>query len=80
MLQGVPSAINEMLLQSHEDVIRLFPVWPRQKDASFVNLRAVGAFVVSSELSNENITNVTIRSEKGRTCRIINPWVHGKSR
>ncbi|WP_314591857.1 glycosyl hydrolase family 95 catalytic domain-containing protein [Paenibacillus terrigena] len=71
---GVPSAINEMLMQSHEHVIRLFPVWPRERDASFINLRAVGAFVVSSELSDEMITNVDINSEVGRTCRVLNPW------
>ncbi|WP_018756477.1 glycosyl hydrolase family 95 catalytic domain-containing protein [Paenibacillus terrigena] len=74
---GVPSAINEMLLQSHEDVIRLFPVWPRTTNARFTNLRAVGAFLVSSELMDGNINSITIRSEKGRTCRIINPWVNG---
>ncbi|WP_051235957.1 glycosyl hydrolase family 95 catalytic domain-containing protein [Paenibacillus pinihumi] len=71
---GVPSAINEMLMQSHEQAIRLFPVWPGDKNARFKNLRAVGAFVVSSELSDENITHVEIKSEKGRTCRIFNPW------
>ncbi|MBJ6361787.1 glycoside hydrolase family 95-like protein [Paenibacillus sp. GCM10012307] len=71
---GVPSAINEMLLQSHEQAIRLFPVWPQDKDASFKDLRAVGAFVVSSKLADENITHVDIKSEKGKTCRIFNPW------
>ena len=29
----VPNTVNEMLLQSHEGIIRLFPVWPRQRDA-----------------------------------------------
>ncbi|UVI27354.1 glycosyl hydrolase family 95 catalytic domain-containing protein [Paenibacillus spongiae] len=71
---GVPSAINEMLLQSHEHVIRLFPVWPQETNARFTDLRAVGAFLVSSELSDGNLLYVNINSEKGRTCRIINPW------
>ncbi|RXZ80056.1 hypothetical protein EBB07_20125 [Paenibacillaceae bacterium] len=71
---AVPSAINEMLMQSHEQVIRLFPVWPEGKPARFINLRAVGAFLVSSELSNDRITCVDIKSEKGRTCRVLNPW------
>lgn len=75
---GVPSAINEMLLQSHEHVIRLFPVWPRETNARFTDLRAVGAFLVSSEFSNGNVTYIHIKSEKGRMCRIINPWVGGK--
>ncbi|MBB6674532.1 glycosyl hydrolase family 95 catalytic domain-containing protein [Cohnella nanjingensis] len=71
---GVPSAINEMLIQSHEHVMKLFPAWPRERNASFTNLRAVGAFIVSSELADENVTYVDIISEKGRTCKIVNPW------
>ena len=35
-------AINEMLLQSHDSVIRLFPCWPRDMDARFGTLRTVG--------------------------------------
>jgi hypothetical protein len=42
-------AVNEMLLQSHEGVIRFFPCWPRDLDARFGGLRAVGAFVISAE-------------------------------
>ena len=38
-----------MLLQSHDQTIRVFPVWLKGKDASFRNLRAYGAFLVSSE-------------------------------
>ncbi|GAB6930694.1 hypothetical protein JCM10914A_46770 [Paenibacillus sp. JCM 10914] len=71
---GVPSAINEMLMQSHEHVIKLFPTWPRGRNARFTNLRAVGAFMVSSELADDNVINVDIISEKGRTCTIVNPW------
>jgi hypothetical protein len=71
---GVPSAINEMLLQSHEHVIKLFPVWPNDRNARFTSLRAVGAFLVSSELKDRNITYIHIKSEKGRICSILNPW------
>jgi ribosome-associated protein len=46
---GVPATINEMLLQSHDGVLRLFPVWPRDRAAQFGNLRARGAFLVSSQ-------------------------------
>lgn len=73
-LSAVPMTINEMLLQSYEHVIRVFPVWNRKKDASFQNLRAYGAFLVSSELKNEQIAFVRIESERGRKCRIENPW------
>jgi alpha-L-fucosidase 2 len=71
---GVPSTINEMLLQSHEGILRLFPVWPDNKDAKFENLRAYGAFIVSSSKKNSRIEFVKIISEKGRKCTIINPW------
>jgi hypothetical protein len=63
-----------MLLQSHEHVIKLFPVWPNDRNARFTSLRAVGAFLVSSELKDRNITYIHIKSEKGRICSILNPW------
>lgn len=42
----VPNTINEMLCMSHvpvgapqaEPVLRVFPVWPREMDASFTNV------------------------------------------
>ncbi len=67
-------AVNEMLLQSHEGVIRLFPCWPRELDARFGTLRAVGAFLVSAVLKKEVISGVTLVSEKGRDCTLVNPW------
>lgn len=73
-LSAVPSCINEMLLQGYEGVIRVFPVWPKEKAAKYTNLRAHGAFLVSSSCKNGEIEYVTIFSEKGRTCKIENPW------
>ncbi len=67
-------AVSEMLLQSHDGVLRVFPCWPRNLDARFGSLRAVGAFLVSAELISGNITGVKITSEKGRDCIIVNPW------
>ena len=71
---AVPLTINEMLLQSYEDVIRVFPNWNSEKDASFENLRAYGAFLVTSTLKQGKIQGVTVISEKGRICKIENPW------
>ena len=71
---GVPATVNEMLLQSHEGVLRLFPVWPKGQPARFGRLRACGAFLVSSELKNGQVQRVIIESEKGRDCHMINPW------
>ena len=72
---GVPATINEMLMQSHEGVLRLFPVWPENIDAKFENLRAYGAFLVSSTKKNGNVEFVTILSEKGKKCSVENPWL-----
>jgi hypothetical protein len=71
-------AVNEMLLQSCDGVIRLFPVWPKALDARFGNLRASGALLVTAELKGGEITNVQLLSEKGFDCTVQNPWP-GKS-
>ena len=71
---AVPATINEMLLQSHEGVMRLFPVWPREQPARFGRLRTWGAFLVSSELRDGEVKSVLIESKKGRECTLQNPW------
>ena len=69
-LTTVPATINEMLMQSFEGVIRIFPCWNRKSDASFEKLRADGAFLVSASLENERVTALTIKSLKGRKCTV----------
>jgi alpha-L-fucosidase 2 len=71
---GAVEAINSMLLQSHDQTIRVFPAWVKGKDARFVNLRACGAFLVSSEYAKGRVTYVEITSEAGRPCKVMNPW------
>ncbi|MBO9616299.1 MAG: hypothetical protein J7619_26630 [Dyadobacter sp.] len=73
-LSAVPLTINEMMMQSYEGVIRIFPNWNRTKNASFNQLRAYGAFLVSSDLQEGKIGVVKLWSEAGRPCRIENPW------
>jgi hypothetical protein len=67
-------ALNEMLLQSHEGLLRFFPCWPKDQDARFGSLRAVGAFLISSEFKDGLVTGVKILSEKGRPCTVQNSW------
>lgn len=74
---AVPSCINEMLFQSHENVLRFFPVWNKTKDASFEHLRGYGAFIVSAELKDGKIGEIEIISEKGRPCAVLCPWADG---
>jgi alpha-L-fucosidase 2 len=73
-------AVTEMLMQSHEGVIRLYPCWPKDQDARFGTLRAVGAFLVSAELKAGIISGFTITSEKGKDCVVLNPWSDKKVR
>ena len=73
-LGAIPSCINEMLLQSYEGMIRVFPAWPVSRDASFEDLRTYGAFLVSSAKKNGEVQYIKITSEKGRTCIVENPW------
>jgi len=71
---GIPGMINEMMLQSHGGVIRIFPVFPDHQRASFFRLRTFGAFLVSSSFHNGSVGCLIIESEKGRECRLQNPW------
>jgi hypothetical protein len=73
-LSTVPNTINEMLCMGHQDVVRLFPVWPRNRDASFHQIRVEGAFLVSAKLENGEIGDVTVFSEQGRELHLLNPW------
>ena len=68
------AAVNEMLLQSNEDKIRIFPAIPDDWATSF-KLLARGAFVVSSEKQKDgSIPGIFIESLKGKNCRVVNPW------
>lgn len=68
------SGIQEMLLQSHTGIIRIFPAIPASwKDVSFKDLRAMGAFLVSAEQKDGSVLQITIYPEQGGTCRIALP-------
>ena len=69
-LAMIPSTINEMLMQSHEKILRLFPCWDKSQNASFCNLRADGAFLVSSAIENGSIVSLKIKSLMGRQCTV----------
>ena len=74
---GVIASIQEMMLQSWDDAITIFPYWPKEKRAKFTDLRAEGAFLVSASWEDGEVGAVTIRSERGRRCRIRSPWEGG---
>lgn len=70
---AIPVTVNEMLLQSFEGVVRIFPNWNRNRNASFKNLRADGAFLVTASCSDGVVTG-EIFSEKGLDLTVQNPY------
>lgn len=69
----VQNALNEMLCMSAGNVIRLFNI-PKDQNASFKNIRTWGAFLVSASMDNGLVSGLRIKSEKGKSCTLINPW------
>jgi hypothetical protein len=70
------AAVMEMLLQSWNGIIRVFPALPDfWHNAYFQNLRAEGAFLVTAKFSDGQVTFVEIESEVGGVCRVRNPFV-----
>ena len=65
--------VNEMLLQSHEGVIRVFPAAPDHYTAMF-QLKAQGNFLVTSEMIDGEIMYIVLESMSGGRCRIQCPW------
>ena len=69
------SGVQEMLLQSHTGIIKVFPAIPTEwKDVSFKQLRAMGAFLISAEMRQSEVVSVEIVSEKGGILKIKNPF------
>ncbi|MCC6694325.1 MAG: glycoside hydrolase N-terminal domain-containing protein [Candidatus Hydrogenedentes bacterium] len=76
---GASAAIMEMLLQSYNGRLRLFPTVPdRWHDASFQNLRAEGAFLVTARLEKGEVVGAIVTSEAGLPCEIVNPYGESK--
>ncbi|GII58413.1 hypothetical protein Pth03_68020 [Planotetraspora thailandica] len=69
------TAMNETLLQSYNDKIRVFPAVP--SDSSFVGkftLLAKDGFLVSSEREAGEIKYVGLKSQYGKQATVVNPW------
>ncbi|MGI6073098.1 MAG: glycosyl hydrolase family 95 catalytic domain-containing protein [Fermentimonas sp.] len=74
------SGVQEMLLQSHTGIIRVFPAIPDSwKNVSFEKLRAVGAFLISAEKKDGQVTRVSIYPEKGGALKIVSPFGNKKA-
>ncbi|MEA3364503.1 MAG: hypothetical protein U9Q79_02590 [Candidatus Hydrogenedentes bacterium] len=71
---GVCLPINELLIQSVGDVIRLLPAWPEHLPARFTTMRAQGGFLVSAEASGGQVRDLLIESTAGGPLRLQAPW------
>ena len=67
--------VHEMLIQSYNNHIEIFPAVPRDwKDVSFHNLRTEGAFLVSAKKENGVATEVKVTAEQGGMLQIKLPF------
>ena len=74
---GIAAGISEFLLQSVDNIIRVFPCWPADcGDASFTDLRAQGGFLVSADKKGGKVTKVGITSTVGGKLKFLNPWTN----
>jgi hypothetical protein len=71
---GLVGLVNELLMQSVGDIVRVFPCWPRDSDARFADLRAQGGFLVSAEQKGGEVTRLAIRSTVGGKLQLLSPW------
>ncbi|MCF6332349.1 MAG: hypothetical protein L3J11_03615 [Draconibacterium sp.] len=69
------AGMQEMLIQSHTGIVRIFPAIPESwENVSFNQLRAQGAFLVSAKKENGEMAIVEIKSEKGGILKLKNPF------
>ena len=84
---GAVAFVHDMLVQSQEGFLRLFPAWPGNASASFTTLRMRGALLVSAAYVGRpewagrvasrtgGTANVTVLAEAGGAVRFLSPWV-----
>jgi hypothetical protein len=69
------AGIQEMLIQSHTGIVRLFPAIPEAwENVKFDQLRTDGAFLISAERKAGQVVRVEIFSEQGGTLKLTNPF------
>lgn len=78
-LGRVADALHLALFQSApsepggKPVIRVFPAWPDNWDASFT-LLGRGNFLITSSIQNNSVEFIEIKSLAGEICFVRNPW------
>jgi alpha-L-fucosidase 2 len=73
-LNVTTSGLDEMLLQSFQKDIKVFPDWPANSDAKFGDLLAYGDFLISSGIKDNAVQYVQAASQAGGSLTFTNPW------
>lgn len=76
---GASAGIAEMLIQSHEELIRILPARPDEwRSGSFAGLCARGGFVIDASWENGAVNHVRIMPKLGGKCVLEIPTNSGK--
>jgi alpha-L-fucosidase 2 len=76
-LNVTTSGLDEMLLQSFQNDIRVFPDWPSGTNAKFGDLLGYGNFLISSSESGNTAQYIQAVSQNGGNFTFTNPWSGG---
>jgi hypothetical protein len=71
---ALPLILNEMMLQSQNGVIKLFPSLDVERKAEFRTLRARGGFLVSAAVDRGLVLWAEILATEDQECRVRLPW------
>ena len=70
---GVVGLVDELLMQSVDDIIRVFPCWPEDINARFSRLRAQGGFLVTAEQKGGEVVRLEVTSTVGGNAPAAQP-------
>jgi hypothetical protein len=73
-LNVTTSGVDEMLLQSFQNDVKVFADWPSNSNAKFGDLLAYGDFLISSSIQNNAVQYVQATSQAGGNYVFTNPW------
>jgi len=66
-------AVNEMLLQSHDGIIFVFPSTPELYSGTF-SLKAEGGHEIMSQMEKGEVRYIVVKAAKTETIKIASPW------
>jgi alpha-L-fucosidase 2 len=70
----ITSGLDEMLLQSFQNDVKVFADWPTNTNARFGDLLAYGDFLVSSSRVGNAVQYMRVVSQAGGNFTFTNPW------